>query len=366
MKRIIPLLLTLLLLSGCLGERHATPNPDPVLTKYTRQFYDCFDTVIQITAYCETEAEFEAHADAAENEFRRLHRLYDRFHSYEGVTNIKAVNDQAGGDPIAVPREIMDLLSLSIDWHEKSGGKVNIAMGSVTGIWQRYMSMYPRGTPAEDTTIPDRAELEAAGAHIDISSIVLNEQDGTVSITDPDLRIDLGATAKGYATEQVALLLEERGLHSFIISAGGNVRCGSRPEDGERAAWGVGLENPDPDLIQTESGLLDVLYTADMSVVSSGDYQRYYLYGERRIHHLIDPDSLEPGTRYRSVIVVAPDSGMCDALSTAVYLLDMEEGRALAQSVGAEVIWVAPDGEMTVTDALLPSLRDLGGAQNTR
>ncbi len=363
MRRFIPLwLLLLLLLVGC---KPATQPPAPTYTKYQYQFFDTFDTVIQLTGYTTSEEEFRAHAEAAHAEFIRLHKLFDRFNSYEGMTNIHTLNQNAGGQPLVVDSDLLSCLSLSVDWYHRSGGRVNVAMGSVTDLWQRHTSAYgPYSDPAS-TTLPDPEELLRAGEHISIESVVIDPDAGTVQITDPEMLLDLGSTAKGYATEQVARLLESRGFKSFILSAGGNVRCGDGPLDDLRPYWGIGLENPDPSLIQTDSGYLDVLFTTHMSVVSSGDYQRYYFYGDQRIHHLIDPDTLYPGERYRSVIVVAPDSGDCDALSTAVFLLDMESGRALAESVGAEVLWVTPDGQVTVTEGLVPHLRERGGATNT-
>lgn len=372
MKRITALLmLCFIILSGCKTTvpsssiSSSSISGDAVLEKYQGQFFGTFDTVIQFTAYCSSREEFDSYLKMAEDEFIRLHRLFDRFSSYEGITNLRDINENAGGEPMKADPALIECLKLSLDWYEKSGGKVNVAMGTVTDVYKEYISMYS-GVDPQTTELPDEARIKEASGHIDINNIILDEENGTIAISDPELIIDLGATAKGFATEKVAQMLEAKGLTSFILSAGGNVRCGTRPEDGLRAAWGVGLENPDRELIKTDDGVLDVAFLNNMSVVSSGDYQRFYISNDKRIHHLVDPDTLLPGDKYRSVIVVAPDSAMSDALSTAVFMLDMESGKELCASVGAEALWVTPDGKITVTDGLLPYLRDMGGAVNTR
>ena len=345
-----------------LGCKPAAQPPAPTYTKYQYQFFDTFDTVIQLTGYTTSEEEFRAHAEAAHAEFIRLHKLFDRFNSYEGMTNIHTLSKMPAASRV-VDSDLLSCLSLSVI------GTTAAADGS---MWPWAASpTYGSVTPAPMGLIPTlpaprcptRGALASWGAHIHRVGGHRPRCRHRANHRPRDVA-RLGLHRQGYATEQVARLLG-RGFKSFILSAGGNVRCGDGPLDDLRPYWGIGLENPDPSLIQTDSGYLDVLFTTHMSVVSSGDYQRYYFYGDRRIHHLIDPDTLYPGERYRSVIVVAPDSGDCDALSTAVFLLDMESGRALAESVGAEVLWVTPDGQVTVTEGLVPHLRERGGATNT-
>ena len=158
----------------------------------------------------------------------------------------------------------------------------------------------------------------------------------------------------------VAMLDSE--MPSFIISAGGNVRCGQKPLDG-RARWGVSIQDPGPADGLPGTGYMDVLYLTNLSVVTSGDYQRYYTVDGVRYHHLIDPDTLYPGQHMRAVTIVTQDSGLADALSTAVFLMPYEQGRAFVEALdGVEAYWVLLDGSVQCTDGLRAMLASQGAS----
>jgi thiamine biosynthesis lipoprotein len=182
--------------------------------------------------------------------------------------------------------------------------------------------------------------LREAALHTDINGMVIDEEACTVTLTDPDMRLDVGAIAKGYAVEMVARSLAERGISGYVINVGGNVRTvGTKPE-GE--PWLVGIENPAED---AENPYLAYLNLADRSLVTSGSYQRYYVVDGERYHHIIDPDTLMPALGYLSVSIVCESSADGDALSTALFCMTPEEGLALIESLpGIDAMWVMPDG----------------------
>lgn len=122
---------------------------------------------------------------------------------------------------------------------------------------------------------------------MDYDQVILDEEAGTVYFEDPALSLDVGAVAKGYAAQLTSDTLRENGLDSFLLNAGGNVVCGGKPLDG-RDFWVVGVE--DLDGVST----CETLGATDLSVVTSGDYQRYYTVDGVRYHHLIDPETLYP------------------------------------------------------------------------
>ena len=171
--------------------------------------------------------------------------------------------------------------------------------------------------------------------------------------------LDLGAVAKGYTVEIVAQKLLESDMPSFIISAGGNVRCGLHPMDG-RARWGVGIQDP-----ELPSMNKDILYLTGLSAVTSGDYQRYYTVDNVNYHHLIDPSTLMPGRYMRAVTVVTEDSGLADMLSTMLFLTPCEEGlQAVNKMDGVEAYWVLNDGSVQYSDGMANYLRSLGASAN--
>ena len=179
---------------------------------------------------------------------------------------------------------------------------------------------------------------------MNIHDVVIDETAGTVFYADPQLRIDLGAVAKGYAAQKVADKLREAGLDSFILNAGGNVICGDAPRDG-RTQWTVAVEDVDGVTTRLKLGL------KNLSIVTSGDYQRYFEVDGQRYHHLIDPDTLYPAAHMRAVSILHPDSGLADFLSTAAFLLPYEESRALIESIPeAEATWLLADGTEHCTE----------------
>jgi len=328
MKRAIALLAVVgLLLTGCAGG--AAPAQSK---QYNATFLTLFDTVTTIVGRAESEEAFREQAQQVHDGLLTYHRLFDIYNSYDGLTNLKDVNDAAGREPVAVDPEIIELLKSCREYCELTGGRVNVAMGSVLQLWHEA-----RNDGIADFTnayLPDGEALKAAAEHVDFDSVVIDEEASTVFITDPLVRLDVGAVAKGWAAQRVAGSAPE----GLLISVGGNV-VATGPKDAAGTPWVVGIQDPD--------GGDHYLHTLEItrgSVVTSGDYQRTYMVEGKLYHHIIDPETLYPSTYWRSVSVVCPDSGLADALSTALFLLPLEEGQKLLEQTGAQAMWLDPEG----------------------
>jgi len=329
-------------------------------TKYTDTFFDAFDTLVTVVVYVQSEEEFDSYYQQIRARFLELHRLYDKYNEYEGINNIKTINDNAGIRPVKVEQEIIDLILFSKDWCARTGGKTNIALGSVLEIWHEYreQGLYD---PAS-AKLPPMEDLLEAAQHIDIDKVIVDAENGTVFLSDSEMSLDVGAVAKGYATEVVAREMMAAGLKSGMISAGGNVRAIGKPLDGVRECWGVGIQNPVESIV-ADDGVLDVVFVNDASVVSSGDYQRYYVVDGTVYHHLIDPATLMPARYYHAVTVVTEDSGVADFLSTAVFLLPYDQSRSLVENLdGVEALWVMPDGKVEATSGMKRIMRSHGAS----
>lgn len=342
MKKFLSLLLTGAILVTSLT---ACKEKQPPYTKYSTVFFNVFDTVVSLVSYQESQEQFDALAQYTQDRFTQLNNLFDIYNDYEGINNIKTINDNAGIAPVKVDKEIIDLLVFSKDWYEKSGGQVNVAMGSVLKVWHDVRENY------QDTgvaVLPQLELLKEKAQHTDISAVEIDQEAMTVYISDPDVRLDVGAVAKGFATEIVCDELSEK-YDNFALSAGGNVKTHGAPKDDSRKRWGVGIENPAVDEnFQMVGGNIDMAYfNKDMSLVCSGGYQRFFVLDGRRYHHLIDPDTLFPEEYYQGVSIICEDSGMADALSTATFLMPADEAMALIESIpGAECILVLWDGSV--------------------
>lgn len=341
MKKITACLIAAcLLFSGCAKKK----------TRYEAEFLLLFDTVTQIVAYSYDKEEFEAFTQKAYGLLNEYHELYDIYNDYDGIRNLKTINDNAGLSAVTVDRRIIDLLLFSKEAYQIGGGSLNVAMGAVLRIWHGYREA---GINApENAALPPMEKLLRASEHTDIENLIIDEENRTVYLADPGMSLDVGAVAKGYAAERVAAELKAAGYDSFLLSVGGNVRAvGAKNTGGSGASpWNIGIDNPDP--TGAPAPILN-LAIADLSVVTSGDYQRYYTVGGKRYHHIIDPKTLMPAAYVTAVTVVCEDSGMADALSTILYNLPIAEGKALVESLErTEALWILPDGSMEYSSGL--------------
>ncbi len=304
--------------------------------KHQHYFFGTFDTIITLIAYTQSADEFQTYAKLAEAEMYRYHTIFDQYNGYEGVRNLHALNENAANAPYVVEPELIDLLKQIQTWRSLYSEKTNPAMGSVLLLWHNARTA--------GNYIPDRNSLHSAAQHMNFDDVVIDEEAGTVFYADPELRVDLGAVAKGYAAQKVADKLRDAGLDSFILNAGGNVVCGDAPRDG-RTQWTVAVEDVDGVTTRLKLGL------KNLSIVTSGDYQRYFEVDGQRYHHLIDPDTLHPAAYMRAVSIIHPDSGLADFLSTAAFLLPYEQSRTMIESIPeAEATWLLADGSEYCTD----------------
>lgn len=325
-----------------------------------------FDTITTYMSYVSSEEEFNEQCDYIEEQLNYYDQLFDKYNTYNGMNNLKTINDNAGKKAIEVDQTLIDLLNLSIERNRKISSKVNIAFGSVINIWHDYREEAESHDGVG--TVPSDEELEKANQHTSIDSIEIDENKKTVYINDAQVSIDVGATAKGYAIELIKDGLIEMGVDNFLLSGGGNVAShGQRKiqKEGEfylddcADKFCIGIESPqdgnyaasadDPDS-ENEA----VLVVQGESIVTSGDYQRFYQdVNGVRYHHLIDPETLYPAVHFRSVSIITEDSGLADFLSSAVFLMEYEEGLKLVNSLdGVEAIWLLEDGKIRMSDGL--------------
>ena len=334
-KLLLPLLICALFLSGCA----------PVQSKnkqYTATFLSLFDTVTTVVGSAQSEEDFRLQAQQVHDALLFYHQLFDVYNEYEGFNNLKTVNDQAGIAPVEVDESIISLLLDCRAYCQATDGMVNAAMGSVLSLWHEARS--DSLNDPQNAYLPDQEALREASLHTSFDSVVIDQQACTVFITDPQLRLDVGAIAKGWAVQRVAA----QSPSGLLISVGGNV-CATGPKDENGTRWVIGIDDPDGE------GYLHTIYLSKGSVITSGDYQRAYAVDGKVYHHIIDPDTLYPSTYWRSVTIVCEDSGLGDALSTALFLLPQEQGQALLDRFDAEALWMAADGELFYS----PGFQDL-------
>ncbi len=336
----------LIALIGIIVNGLAGCQMPPKMERYEIQYFDVFDTVTTVIAYAKSKEEFEKQAEIIYAELKNYHMLYDIYHDYEGINNIKTINDNAGTQPVKVEPQIIELLKLAEDMSRKTDGKINVAYGSVLSIWHQYRT---NGLDnPEEAKLPDKEELKQAAVHTDRNKIQIDERASTVYLEEKEMSLDVGAIGKGYAAQKAAEAGRKAGMTSFLINVGGNIVTEGTREDG--SAWILGIQNPDTE--SKEAYVLKVKLAGE-TLVTSGNYQRYYEVDGTKYHHIIHPDTNMPADYFASVSIITKDSGIADALSTAVYNMPLEDGKALIEEMEeTEAMWILNDGTKVYTDGL--------------
>ena len=339
MKKFLSVFLAvgILLLSGCQSNQK---------TKYTAYYFDLFDTATTIIGYEKSQDKFNTVSEGIKMMLKEYHILFDIYNCYENINNLAVINQVENGqhNVVTVDKEIINMLLFAKEMYIKTDGAVNIAMGSVLKIWHNYRNDGLRD-PA-NAKLPPMDKLIEANEHTNIEDLIIDEENNTVYLADPEMTLDVGAIAKGYAVQRIAERLEENGVTGYILNVGGNV-CTIGMADNDK--WKVGIENPDTE--NEEKPFIEYLRLSGESVVTSGAYQRFYVVNGENYHHIIDSETLMPGTKYQSVSVITKDSGLGDALSTALFIMDFEDGKRLVEGMeNVEAMWVMPDGQQQYSD----------------
>lgn len=313
-----------LLLAGCsLSSGSAFSSQD----RQTRTgFY--LNTVISVTIYGPASEDL---LDGCMELAAYYENLLSRTMEGSDVWNI----NHSGGRPVTVHEETLRLLETALSYAEMSEGLVDPTIGTLSILWN--MGEENQGI------IPDGREIKQALSHVNYKNVRI---DGSqVSLEDPECRLDLGFIAKGYIADRMREYLLSKGVTSAIINLGGNVSAiGCRPD---KTPFRVGVQKP---FAQTGDYSL-VLEIEDLSVVSSGNYERYFEKDGVLYHHILSTRDGSPArTGLDSVTIICSRSVDGDALSTLCFLLGYEKGRALVESLDdTEAVFITEDGSVFQT-----------------
>ena len=258
---LVPLLSANLLLSGC------SRTADEPVTK--SGFY--FNTVISVSIY-------EKGSEELLDDCFALAKKYEGYFSNTiPDSDISKIND-AGGAPVTVHDETIELLKTGIAYGDLSGGKFDITIGRLSDLWD--ISTKALLDQTDTSMIPSDADIQTALATVDYREIQIDGN--TVTLQNPDTRIDLGGIAKGYIADQMKAYLNQKGITSGYINLGGNVLALGAKTDG--SAYTIGIQRP----FGEENEAIASVSITDQTVVSSGVYERYFEVDGTRYHHILD------------------------------------------------------------------------------
>lgn len=351
-RKIILSLILSLGLVGCANEAEEVKENETIKTesenieqeKFNSAIYEYFDTLTTTLFYAKDEEEYNKYKEIVEDDLKKYHELFNSYDDFEGINNIKTINENSGKKPVEVDPAIIDLLEYCLEMNEITNQKINIGMGRVLEVWHNYREAAITGK--KEGKLPSDSELKEAAKHMSVESLEIDRENNTVFIKDPEVKINIGATGKGYATKIIEEDLRKAGLKSGIVSVGGDdVIIGTNPAKND-GKWKIAIQNPD----LKSDDYSSIISVEDTSVVTSGDYQRNYTVDGKNYHHIIDPDTLYPSEHFKSVSVVHEDIALADTLSTYLFIIDQKEGLKVAEEYGAEVLWIDKDGKEYKTD----------------
>ena len=326
---VITVVVIAITLSGC-GIHNAQ------LVRYEYHYFDVFDTFSTLTIYTSTQEKADELNKMVHDSLQYYHKLFDIHHTYEGVNNIATVNNYAGIEPVKVDVSLIEFILYCKDMYQLTNGHVNIAMGAVISIW--HESRMAGTINPEQAELPDRVALIEAMEHISMDSLIVDEVNATLYLSDSKAKLDVGAIAKGYVSDRITEMLIEKDVSHALLTLGGNVSSIGGKPDG--TPFLAGIQDP-----RDANNIISTVQLNGETLVTSGDYQRYYMVDGKRYHHIINPKTGYPPEHLCSVSVIAKESGLADALSTALFIIPVEQGLEMIENIdGVEAYFVDAKG----------------------
>jgi thiamine biosynthesis lipoprotein len=339
-----------------LGSAAAAPTPSPIPSdKVVRQSRPLFGTVVEIMASVDTdEAARDTQPFAAA--FDEIHRVEQLIDEDDPRSPVWRINQAAGGDAVVVDPETFYVLSELHRLSKLTKGAFDVTAAVYDAAWHFESSAAPTDDPGSDADVkasrppvPQKSDIDRARALVGDQDLILDAAGRTARLKSKGERIGVKAVARGYALERAASILEERGLHDFVISAGGDLVV--RGQKGDRP-WMVGVQDP------RAAGHFAALTVEPGAVMTTGDYEDFFFDGGVRYHNVLDPRTGQPATKCRSVTIVAKDALSAEALSRAVFVLGARDGVALVERLkDVEAIVVTSDNKVVVSKGLKTSLQ---------
>ncbi|HYF84307.1 MAG TPA: FAD:protein FMN transferase [Clostridia bacterium] len=327
-------LITTFALAGCQTPA-STPAPAPAAKgePISRTDY-MLGTVIDITIYDKSDTTI------LDKAFARIAEIESKMTINNAETSeIIALNNASGVNEVKLSPDTFLVVEKGKQYSERSDGKFDITVGPIVKLWNI-------GT--ESAAVPDKDELAEAVKLIDYNKLILNKENLTAKLETPNMKVDLGAIAKGYTADEVARVLKENGVEHAIINLGGNVMTvGGNPNGNP---WKIGIQDP----FNPRGDFLGIVPITNWTVVTSGTYERFFEENGKKYHHILDTTTGYPtDNNLYSVSIITDKSIDGDGLSTTTLLIGLEEGIKLIESLeNTEAIFVTSDKKVYVTSGL--------------
>ncbi len=293
------------------------------------------DTVMTIKLYDKTDEK------VLDKVFERLEEIESRMSVTIENSDISKINENAGIKPVTVNEDTYFVIKEAKHYAEISHGAYDPTIGPLVDLWNIVSG------ERERDSIPTNEEINEKKSYVNYKNLELLDNN-QVFLKDKNMKINLGGIVKGYAADEVKRVLTENGVNAAIIDLGGNVFAHGEKVDG--SSWKIGIQNP----LEFTGSYLGIIQVIDKSIVTSGDYERFFEYKGKRYHHILDAKTGYPSeNELTGVSIISQRSIDGDALSTTLFVLGLDRGMELVNSLeNVEAIFVLKDKSVYLTDNL--------------
>ena len=318
------LLFVCLLLNSCSSDKLSTYQKSKAL----------LDTYVTITVVADSQVAADM---AIENAFDVIERFGDMVNFFSDRSELSAINRSAGVREVGVSAETLDIIEKAIYVSDKSGGAFDPTIGPEIRLWDFI-----------NKTKPSDLEIRKKLPLVNYKNIIIDKGKSTVFLKKKGMLLDLGGIAKGYAADLAVEALKHKGITSGLVAIAGDIKAfGLKPD---RKPWIVGIKNPRQKIVEDE--VIARLPLIDKAISTAGDYERYFIAGGQRFHHLLIPRTGYPAYACQSVSLISDEGAMTDGFDTALFVLGPEKGLALAKEMGMDAMIIDDKGAIHTTSGL--------------
>ena len=280
---------------------------------------------------------------AFEEVFAEFDRLESLLSVWREGSDLQRLNAAAGLHPVPVSAETIEVLTIARQIGDWTEGKFDVTFAALSDLWKFDHD--------QDDSIPSQADIQQRLPLIDYRQVEFDAAARTAFVHRTGMRVHFGGIGKGYAVDRSVAILRQRGLHDFMVQAGGDMYVAGRHGD---RMWRLGIQDPRG----PGGSSFASVELSNATFSTSGDYERFFIKDGRRFHHILDPDRGEPATGCRSVTIVTNRAVLADGLSTGVFVLGPTKGMALIERLPqVEGVIVTAENEVLVSSGLKDKVR---------
>ncbi|MGH4118515.1 FAD:protein FMN transferase [Clostridium sp.] len=285
--------------------------------------------------------------EATEKAIKRVEEIENKMSVNIETSEISKLNTKAGVSGEKLSADTYSVIEKAVQYSKLTEGAFDPTIEPIVKLWGI-------GTDAE--RVPSVDEITEKLKLVDYKDIILDGGNSTAQLKRTNQAIDLGAIAKGYTADEIKGILLENKISSAIINLGGNIYAMGNKEDG--AKWNIGIQNP----LDERGKYLGTVTVSDKSVVTSGNYERFFMVGTKRYHHIFDPKNGYPSENgIISTTIISDKSIDGDVLSTSTYIMGINKAQKLVESIeGVEAIFITDDKKIYVTSGIKDSFKLTG------